>query len=244
MPARPTTLNLVPESRRGPDANPRVSTFCRWSFNRELSPWRRASAWAACAWDARGAPTLRASDRCWAGPDPPKRDPAVRPDDGASRTRFVAFGLWLSIPPFRDWGPTPCRTVGADADRSADGLWDVCRCGVVLGRQVNRWTRWSSEVDGVAELSGAEDRTWEPGLPAAGGLVRLDGREDGEPCVSVCRRAVNRSDNDPRDGVLPMEVLGEEVCGDDLVSLWAPSRLPILSVPLGLPTSDGCGRDL
>jgi hypothetical protein len=36
-------------------------------------------------------------------------------------------------------------------------------------------------------------------------------------------------------------VEGVNVWGADLVTLWAPSRLPMLSVPLGLPTLDVCG---
>ena len=54
------------------------------------------------------------------------------------------------------------RCVGG-VDLSADGF-----CGVVLGRIVNRWTRGLSGADGAEGLAGAEDRTWESDLPAAG----------------------------------------------------------------------------
>jgi hypothetical protein len=40
------------------------------------------------------------------------------------------------------------------------------------------------------------------------------------------------------------ETLGEDAWGDDLVMLSVPIWLPILLVPLGLPTSDGCGKEL
>jgi hypothetical protein len=39
-------------------------------------------------------------------------------------------------------------------------------------------------------------------------------------------------------------MLGADACGDDLVMLSPPMGPPMLCVPLGLPTSDGCGRDL
>ena len=39
------------------------------------------------------------------------------------------------------------------------------------------------------------------------------------------------------------EVDGVNVCGADLVTLWAPSRLPMLSVRLGLSALDNCDAD-
>lgn len=47
-----------------------------------------------------------------------------------------------------------------------------------------------------------------------------------------------RSNSEPRDARLLSETLGEDAWGTDLVILCVPS----LSVLLGLPTSDGCGR--
>ena len=113
-----------------------------------------------------------------------------------------------------------------------DGL-----CGVVPDRGTNRNVRGRSAADGVE-------------LPVAGGLMRLDGPAASElpdgwldlDGVSF-RRAVRRSNSDPRDALLLSEMLGEEACGVGPAALSVPSRLPILPVPLGLPTSDGCGKD-
>jgi len=73
----------------------------------------------------------------------------------------------------------------------------------------------------------------------------------------LCGRALNRSDRErsaeadeleelpgasfrTREPELPAE--DEPMRLDGPVVLWASSRPPILSVPLGLPTSDGCGK--
>ena len=59
------------------------------------------------------------------------------------------------------------------------------------------------------------------------------------------RRAIKRSVSDPREELLcSEEMLGADACGVDLVVLSAPIRPPMLSVPLGLPSSEGCGKVL
>jgi len=81
------------------------------------------------------------------------------------------------------------------------------------------------------------------GLWVAGVLVRLIGSLTFDPLEGWLRRACRRSNSDPRDVLVLSETLGADVCGADLM-LSAPMRLPILLLPLGLPISDGCDREL
>ena len=115
-------------------------------------------------------------------------------------------------------GPAICPVVG---------LCGVCCCAAVPDCALNRKTRELSEV---------------PAEGDGGVVMRLDGSLPLNP--PVLRRACKRSNSDPRDVVVRSETLGEEAWGIDLVMLSVPIRLPMLSVPLGRLTSDGCGKEL
>jgi len=106
---------------------------------------------------------------------------------------------------------------------------------VVPDCALNRRKRELSKV-----LAGADD----VGFWAAGGSTRPDGAVTFEPLEGWLCRACRRSNSDPRDTLVLSETLGEEAWGAGLVMLSVPIRPPILLVPLALPTSDGCGREL
>ncbi len=87
--------------------------------------------------------------------------------------------------------------------------------------------------------------------------MRVDGAVAFDPLESWLRRVWRRSNNDSRDTLALSETLGEDACGADLVMLSVPIRppMPLVGfpnaefgvwgpVPLGLPTSDGCGKEL
>ncbi len=94
------------------------------------------------------------------------------------------------------------------------------------------------ELSGVlADAEGVE--FW-----VAGGLMRLDGAAPFDPFDSWLRRVWRRSNSDPRDTLVPSETLGEDAWGAGLVMLPVPIRLPMLLLRPGLPTSEGCGKEL